>query len=410
MNRTMSRLISTCLTVLLIMTTLLAGKPPTIYAQSEVQLEAQPPEYSFGEVADFRATLRSNSPVKEVLLLVQNGSEANVQVSPASLDLEGNVAARVNLREYLLRAFSNVDYWFQVTFENGETYTSPKQTFFYNDNRFTWKMVEGAPLRVHWYEGDIPFAQKVLNVAQNGLQRAQQILPQVLVPQAIDIYVYPSGDQMRDVLLTSNQNWVAGHADPDLNVVVVSLPPGPEQQLEMERQIPHELMHVIMFYTDGNAYTNLPAWFNEGLASLAELYPNPDYPVLLQNAYQTNSLIPLATLCKVFPSDSQQALLAYAESASFLNFLSEEYGSIGFERLMALYAQGQSCEQAIETGFRASLSRLESQWQRQTFAPNSIQTAAGDLLPWLIILVAILVGPIILVISMIRRRSARAEL
>jgi hypothetical protein len=118
----------------------------------------------------------------------------------------------------------------------------------------------------------------------------------------------------------------------------------------------------------------------------------------------------LATLCKVFPSDSQQALLAYAESASFLNFLSEEYGSIGFERLMALYAQGQSCEQAIETGFRASLSRLESQWQRQTFASNSFQTAAGDLLPWLILFVAILVGPFILVISMIRHRSARAEL
>jgi hypothetical protein len=132
--------------------------------------------------------------------------------------------------------------------------------------------------------------------------------------------------------------------------------------------------------------------------------------VLLQNAYQTNSLIPLQTLCEVFPSDPQQALLAYAQSASFLSYLSEEYGSIGFERLMALYAQGQGCEQAIETGFRTNLSRLESQWQRRTFAPNSLQSAAEDLLPWLLLFVAILAGPFILAISMIRRQSARTEL
>lgn len=406
----MSRLRKTCLTLLIMITALLVGKPLVINAQDEVQLEIKPPEYSFGENPLFQATLRSDIPATEVLLLVQNGPEAKVQIIPASLDLEGIVEAGLNIRDYPLRAFSNVDYWYQVTLQNGETYTSPRQTFFYNDNRFPWTMVESGPIRMHWYEGDIAFAQKALNVAQDGLQRAQLILPQLLVPPVIDIYAYASAEQMREVLLASNQNWVAGHADPDLNVIVVSLPQGPEQQLEMERQIPHELMHVMMFYTDGNAYANLPTWFNEGLASLAELYPNPDYPVLLQNAYQTNSLIPLQTLCNVFPSDSQQALLAYAQSASFLNFLSEEYGSIGFERLMALYAQGQGCEQAIETGFRTSLSRLESQWQRHTFAPNSIQSAAEDLLPWLILFIAILAGPFILAISMFRHRSARAEL
>jgi hypothetical protein len=169
-------------------------------------------------------------------------------------------------------------------------------------------------------------------------------------------------------------------------------------------------MHVMMYYTDANAYANLPVWFNEGIASLVELYPNPDYQALLQNAFQSNSMIPLGNLCKVFPSDPHRALLAYAESASFMNFLFEKYDSAGFERMMALYAQGESCEQAIETGFRASLTSLEYQWQRQNFGRYSIQRTVEDLLPWLIVIIFVLAGPLILAINMFRHRTARVEL
>ena len=406
----MSRLWKAFLLLFLVFTSLLAGKSLKGYAQTEVAVESQPPKSNFGENILFQATLQSNVPVEKALLLVQNGPEAEVQIIPAALDQEGNLKANYNLKENPLRAFSQVDYWFQISLQNGETYTSPKTAFLYTDNRFDWDTIESAPLRVHWHTGDITFAQEILNIAQTGMQRAQQILPQVLVPPAVDIYVYNNGEELRDGLLASSQNWIAGHADPDLNVVLVSLPPGPEQRLEMERQLPHELMHVMMNYTDGNAYANLPAWFNEGLASLAELYPNPDYQVLLQNAYQTNSLMPLSSLCKVFPTDSHKALLAYAESASFMNFLFEKYGSVGFGGLMAMYAQGQSCEQAVETGFNASLFSLENQWQRQNFSRNSMQSAVEELLPWLLIMIIVLAGPIILAINMFRHRSARVEL
>lgn len=408
----MNRLWTTSILLMLVFTTLLTGKPLVSHAQEEVKVDVEnpTPEYTFGEKAQFQALLQSSAPVKEVLLFVQNGPDAEVIVQPASFDSSGNIGTKFDLKKNPFHPFSTVNYWFQVNLQNGETYNSSTYSFPYIDNRFPWEMIESAPFRVHWYSGDIGFAQEILNVAQAGVRRVQQILSQALVPQAIDIYVYASGDALREAVVTSDQNWIAGHTNPELSVVTVSLPPGPEQQLEMERQIPHELMHVMMYYTDKNAYANLPAWFIEGLASMAELYPNPDYPVLLQNAYQTNSLLPLKTLCEVIPNDSHQALLAYAESASFLNFLYGEYGSDGFARLMALYAQGQDCEQAIQTGFRANLSRLENQWQRQTFTPNSIQKAFAELLPWLFLLIAILVGPFILAFNIIRHRTARAEL
>jgi hypothetical protein len=64
----------------------------------------------------------------------------------------------------------------------------------------------------------------------------------------------------------------------------------------------------------------------------------------------------------------------------------------------------------IETGFDASLSSLENQWQRQNFTRNSMQTAVEDLLPWLLVILVVLAGPIILAINMFRHRTARVEL
>lgn len=177
----------------------------------------------------------------------------------------------------------------------------------------------------------------------------------------------------------------------------------------MERQIPHELMHVALNYTDAHAYANFPAWFNEGLASLVELYPNPDYESLVENAYESGELIPIAALCESFPSAPQQALLAYAQSASFTQYLSDQFGKPGFNRMMAAYAAGMDCERGFEEALGSSLSTLEESWQRSRFASVTLGLAFRELLPWLMLLVVVLAGPLILVGVMIKKRPGRQE-
>ena len=81
--------------------------------------------------------------------------------------------------------------------------------------------------------------------------------------------------------------WVAGHANPDLGVVLVSIAPGENQSMEMERQIPHELAHVLLYRLTGPAYANLPNWLTEGIASQVEGYPNADYTQVLTASAQT---------------------------------------------------------------------------------------------------------------------------
>lgn len=370
--------------------------PTSLKANDETQVTDIRFEYNYGEVIVFEAMLDSEEAVDEVSLFIQPEGAGTTQLVPAIIDPQGAIIATYDLRENPLPVFSQVEYWFWVDFITSDGIESEHDRFFYQDNRFDWETLGDEQFEVHWYSGDIAFAQRVLNTAQTGQLRAKSYLP-LSAPQNIDIYVYSNAQDLQSTLNLSGQTWVAGHANTDLGAIMVSLPPGPEQQLEMERQIPHEIMHIMLSHATGDGYAKLPAWFIEGLASIAELYPNPDYAVLLESAYRNNTLIPIAALCNVFPRDASSALLAYAESASFTRFIYEQYGTPGLEELRKQYATGLSCERGSEVALGIALNRLEFRWRQEALADLNLPNLIQDFGPWVMLLVALLFTPLLLI-------------
>jgi hypothetical protein len=160
--------------------------------------------------------------------------------------------------------------------------------------------------------------------------------------------------------------------------------------LEVKRQIPHELTHLLLYQKLGEGYANLPRWLNEGLATNAELSPDPNYPVLLQRGYERDVLLPLASLCESFPNDAANFQLAYAQAASFTRYLQTEYGTAGIEDLLRAYGQGVSCQEGIVTALGKSLFELERAWRQEQFDESAILSALQNLWPWLLILALIL--------------------
>jgi len=140
------------------------------------------------------------------------------------------------------------------------------------------------------------------------------------------------------------------------------------------------------------------------------LYPNPEYQALIESAYDAGALFPLASLCQTFPNESRDAILAYAQSASFTQFLYEQNGNPGFNRLLAAFASGMNCERGIEEALGTDLGSLEGSWRRENFADQAWTKTYEEFLPWIILLLVVLVGPLILVLAVIRNRSARMEL
>lgn len=361
-------------------------------------------QYTFGEEITFRGEIPAGVSVESATLFFVAEGELQTRTGAPTWDNRGQLLYTADLTQSPMRAFSTVVYWFEVTERGGRVLKSERGSFYYEDNRFEWRTRQSKDFRVHWYEGDTAFAQSLLDVAELGLTNIQAVLPLTL-SSPVDIYAYATAQEMRATLQNLGKNWVGAHTDPDLGVMVVSLPRGPEQRLEMERQIPHELMHLMLYQWLGVGYGSIPAWLNEGLASIAELYPNPDYLILLNKALDEDSMLPIVSLCDTFPRDASGAFLAYAEATSFTRFLYQQYGTTGLEALTRAYADGMSCERGVQTALGSTLTQLERQWRREAFREDALLKALRNLSPWLIILVLALIVPLGLTLAGTRRKS-----
>jgi len=360
--------------------------------------------YTFAGQITFQVEITSVSPLEEVLVFMRNVGETNTYIGNAIIK-HGEATYIHDLTKQPLRAFSEVEYWYVIKTQNNDLQNSDIYTFFYEDNRFGWQILTDGPFRVHWYEGDIKFAQAVLDAAQAGLDKSLSLL-NLTTPDQMDIYVYASGLEIQSTLRLAGLDWIAGHADPALNVMVVSLPPGPDQGLEINRQIPHELTHIMIYHTIHAGYDNLPLWFKEGLASIIELRPNPDYYVLLNNAIEKGSLIPITELCDSFPTDASSIYLAYAQADSFSRFLYQQFGSPGLQALLDNYSTGMDCKRGTELTLGEPLAQLESQWIEEISGRTTTEKAVSNLLPWTFLLIIVLSTPALLSIGYLRRRKS----
>jgi hypothetical protein len=385
---------------------------PVFTAEAEEVITIPPATYQFGQSILLQADLQTSKPIQYALVYFNEQGNARTNVKPAVITtangLNYQLEYQLDLNEQPFRAFSKVEYHFEVGFPSKQIITSPTGHLDYIDDRFDWQNKQEGLFIVHWYEGDISFAQKTLDAAQIGLQRIKTFL-RITGADPIEIYIYPNAEDMQETLLLAQSDWIAGHTDPDLGVIMVTLPSGPEQQLLTEQRIPHELMHVLLYRSLGAGYNNLPTWLNEGLASLAELFPNPDYEVLLDSAFQKGKLIPMTYLCKNFPHEASGTLLAYAQSASFASYLYTRFGEDGLQDLLNQYKNEVNCEDGVQNALGVGLTRLDQQWRQARFGENANRIAFSKLLPWIALMIAVLAAPIGMIIAWLRRRPSQSR-
>ena len=379
-----------------------------VHAQAGIELENVQALIRFGEQITFIATIESASPLQAVEIMISDVSSGMTQVEPITLGPEGRTEYRFDTTQNPLRPFTNVTWKYQFTFPDGSTTQSQSFAVRYADDRFNWQTVETGSLRVHWYEEGTSFGQAALEAAQAGLESIRNLLPLDLA-QPIEIFVYANVKDLGGTLMPGGADWLAGHADPALGIVMVVVEPGTEQNITMEQRIPHELMHIMLYRRIGAGYDRIPVWLREGMATLVELYPNPDYERVLAEAVAGNRLIPLRDLCTSFPADRGQAFLAYAESRSFTHYLHETYGLTGLLDLSAAYADGVDCERGTERVSGMPLSRLEAEWHSSLSGQNAFLPILQNLSPYLVLLCLVLAIPLIGMATALRKKGNRNE-
>ncbi len=396
MNKTISFLLGLAI---------LLGFAQPASAQASVVLTDAQAAHRFGQQIQFSARIQSPIQINSATVSFRP-ADGIAQTRALAFNPDGTAGYTFDASLNTLTPFVEISYWFDVTLTDGTLFTSDTFTFRYDDNRFVWQTREDGLVRVHWYNGDAAFGTSALDATLRGLDSARGPL-NLDSSGGADVYIYASDADLQGSLALGGQDWVAGHASPSLGVVVVSVTPSDEQGIDFERQIPHELSHVLLYRQVGPFYGSLPLWLREGIATQAELYPNPDFAAALEGAAQNNSLIPLTDLCAAFPTDATDAFLAYAEAESFTRYLLENYGGEAFANLATAYVDGLDCDQAPIESLGASLSQLDVRWRETVLGENRSGVVFSALLPYLILLALILIVPLWGILSGLPKRGRR---
>lgn len=310
---------------------------------------------------------------------------------------------------------SEFHYYWTATDAAGSVAESPEQVFVYEDDRFAWKECHTGRVAVFWYAGDEDFGRSVLTTASRALERLERDAG-VQVKRQIRIYLYQDEDAFQAVLGPNSPEWIGGQALPALDLIVAHLPTS-SAETEIGRIIPHELSHVVLYQATHNPYSANPTWLEEGIAVHNEEELEIGFLLLVEEAAREDRLIPLRALSAAFPSDSDLALLSYAESLSAVEFILGEYGEEGLSALVDTFSDGETAEAGVQKALGITLEDLEEQWRETLPSPDPDWVVSrpapgpspGDwvriLPPAAIALVAIISG----VVVVIRRRRALRE-
>ena len=374
-------------------------------ADGLVEVVDQSVDYSFGEEITFQIEYVSDKPIESITISIHApGLPTFVGAVSIPAEGEGNFVYAVSDRP--LPAFSSIKYDYQFILKSDEIVESLDYEFTYLDNRYNWQELIEEPFKIYWYEGEITLAQEVLDAALYGQTKTLDMLMQPPDLQPIVIFIYSSAEELQTSLTAIGQTWVSGYANPARGSVVVALPPAVDQPLEIQRLIPHEVAHILLYRFLGAEFSYLPAWLNEGFASQVEIYSLPEYKLILERAYEGRDMIPFLHLCQAFPADPELARLAYAQSDALVEYIQQEYGLPGLQSLIYAYDQGVSCERGVEMAFGINLQTLDQNWQRDTFAQGALKLYIYLLVGLLLVLILALAG---FIVYKTRKNSSKGD-
>lgn len=337
---------------------------PAVAAAPDVTFEVPTASSALGQSLTFG--VRFTSPVKptRVELLRHVPTDAAnqsdfVEEALVATDGTGYTATIVDQGHTLPN--TTLLYRFRVTTPDGAA-VSDEQRFTVVDDRITWRVKEGALIRLHWSEGDAAFADRALKVGEDGLGRASALLG-VTENDPVDFFVYANETQFREALGPGTSENIGGRAVPSIRTLFALIRPAEIGSDWIDHVVPHELTHLVFDTASGNPYHFPPKWLNEGLA----VYMEPgaysaDWRAQVEVAAKGSRLMPLDALTLTFPSERQAFSLGYAESVAAVDFFVRKFGQDTLVKLIRSYAAGVSDDDAFRTATGGDIGAFNDGW------------------------------------------------
>ena len=157
---------------------------------------------------------------------------------------------------------------------------------------------------------------------------------------------------------------VVAFAVPRSQMIVMDYTKLSRKPFTLENTLKHEMCHLLLHQHIPEE--NLPRWLDEGVCQwasdgIADIIMDQKRSQLNRAVLQ-GTFIPIDALKSGFPADSDDLLLAYEESKSFVTHIISRYQTEGIMRLLEQLKKGETLEHAFLKALAVSLNDLEQEW------------------------------------------------
>lgn len=344
-------------------------------------------EVAYGQKVIFRLSGQLEAAIDHIELFVNTTHAATpLSVEVRFTQAEGQVVAGYDLDPTLaeIAPFEEVTFWWELDAAESGTITVPEARFTYRDDRFDWRELSNEDVTVYWTSNDADLGQIAWEIASDGRQMLDRILPQTAV-SPLSVYIYPSTADLRAGLRLAGRDWQDEHTDPDLGVVLVTAVNPLTATADLSQTISHELVHLRLHRLSPTVA--LPHWYEEGLALMVE-ENGGGAEALLADAVANDTALTLLTLCTNFPETKPETELALAQSSSLLRYIQSQFGDQALRQLGANYLSGAGCEAGLSQTLDMSLAALNADWLAAQMPQPTWLTFLSQNGLWLLLLLA----------------------
>lgn len=260
---------------------------------------------------------------------------------------------------------------------DGRAFETPERTFVYEDPRFQWRRLSGDGVDVLWHEGEEAFAGVALDAAEASLRRIADSAG--AAPNArVEIRLYESADALQGALVFPRE-YTGGVAYPAYGLIAIGLDPA--NLAWGRRAIAHELSHVVIGQAAFRCGAGIPSWLDEGLAMYTEGPLEDAFRRPLDAAVAADRVFALEGIAGAFPSDPEDAILAYAQSWSVVDHLIRERGPDQMNALLQSFKASGAIERALADAYGIDLLGLENRWRESIGLPARAERALPTPIP-----------------------------
>ncbi len=275
---------------------------------------------------------------------------------------------------------AEIEYQFEVRSSDGTAHTSTS-TVTYIDPNLPWQTQSEGLVDIWWHAGGDSLAIDAVRGIRRGLAALEEDFGLELQRRTRLVF-YADGDRMRADMGGGTRPWVGGVAAARFNLIVLYASEFEWGRTTLPSTIAHELTHIAIEHAIGEPPRNVPSWLHEGVATVVESAVGErfSYQDIVDTAFEADRLISLRGLTGSFPVRSGGALLAYAQSNSFVRFIIDRWGESTITEILGAYREGASQDRALRQAIGLNLNALEAEWLATLDQTDATPTASAGVM------------------------------